>query len=156
MKTAMEVFLSKAKKGTDPGNEEFYRSLEVNGAAGKLGKLLLWAQRRHDRLREFYKLEVQDPDFERKIKGLNNLAIGAVIDLCLQEQSRLNIIFKRFSYGIRITLRREAVIRFRHIEDFWTGDDANLQAICRYCDRIVADERTSERLGKIQSWPASV
>lgn len=128
----------------------------MHGAAGKLAKLLLWAQRRHVKLQEFYQYEVQDPDYGRKIKGLNNLAVGAIIAHCLEYQSILNIRFKRFPHMARVILRPKIVIRFRHVEDFWTGDDANLQVICEYCDGLVNDERTINRLGKIQSWPATV
>jgi hypothetical protein len=153
---AIEAFQSQAPRGTDKNIIDFYTALKVHGAAGQLGEYLLLAQRSHDRLKRVHDREVQDPDYERLMRSRNNFNIARLVNFCLEEQNRLNIIIKRFKYGIRITLRHEAVIRFRHVEDFWTGDDANLQPNCEYCDRIISDERTINRLRKIQSWPAAI
>jgi hypothetical protein len=156
MITALEAFASTKRRGTDPQVVAFYAALEVNGAAGQLAEYLLLAQRSHDRLKRVHDREYPDPDYERLLRSRNNFNIARLVEFCVQEQARLNIILKRFTYGIRITLRREATIRFRHVEDFWTGDDANLRPICEFCDRLVADERTANRLRKVQSWPTAV
>jgi len=134
--TALEAFASQAKRGTDPNVTAFYSALILHGAAGELGQHLLLAQRSHDRLQRLYKREVIDPDYERLLQGRNNTQIKNLLEFCLKEHSRLNIVLKKFKYGIRITLRREAVIRFRHIGNYWTGDDANFQPILDYCDRV--------------------
>ena len=156
MKTALEVFASQAKKGSDPDVTAFYASLKRRGAAGELGEYMLLAQRSHDRLKRVHTYDVQDPDYERLLRSRNNFNIARLIDFCIKEQNRLNISLKRFKYGIRITLRREATIRFRHVGDFWTGDDANLQPICSYCDKQVANDRDDDRSGKVLSWPAAI
>ena len=162
MKTAREVFESQTKfdkrtgKNSDPEVAEFYHCLRLHGAAGQLAEFLLLSQRSHDRLKKVHDSEYPDPDYERLMRGRNNFNIARLIEFCLTHQNNLNISMKHFNYGIRIRLRREATIRFRHIEDFWTGDDANLQPICAYCDRLVNDERTADRLRKVHPWPAAV
>lgn len=143
MKTAREVFASQARKGTDPGNVAFYSALRMHGSMGLLGEYLFLAHRSHVKLKELYNREVIDPDYERKLRGLNNFNIDRLKDHCVLRHDQMpTVIFKQFKYGYRITVQNEAVIRFRQRKirrsemRYWTGDDANFDPIMNYCDRL--------------------
>lgn len=111
--TALEAFQSQAKPGKDMKVQAFYSTLRLHGVAGQLGQYMMLAQRSHDRLKRVHDREIPDPQYEKLMRNRNTFNINRLHDFCVQEHARLNIILKEFRYGMRITLRREAVIRFR-------------------------------------------
>lgn len=152
-KKAVEIYESTDKDEI----KEYCEDLERQwGARGRLGGYLLLAQRAQHQVQKVLAHPIVDPDYLWMKHNRNNFAIERLIGFCVENQKRLNLTIRFYSYGVRITLRREAKIRFRRLsvtkrsadalhrfkkaeakEEVWTGDDANLSPIFDYCDRMV-------------------
>jgi hypothetical protein len=130
---AIEVYNTQKRSEID----DYMAALKPFNERGKLGAWLLLAQRSQWQVQKVLAHEVVDPDYLRLKHLRNNFAIQRLIDYCVEHQAKLNLTIKFYKYGIRVTLRREAMIRFRRVEEEWRGDDANLAPICDYCDRMV-------------------
>lgn len=137
MKTAHEIYSS-----SDPHLiTAYYDALETLGLQGNFAKKLLSAQRTQARYQKAAANPPPDGDYLRYVRNRNEYAIADLVKFCLAHRHELPIRLRDFKYGVRVTIRSFAALRFRAqgAPGKWTGDEANLVPICEFCDALMRE-----------------